>query len=99
VFVESRVTLSALSVDATGQIKIGSLPFPIPNNNNNRSVANVIISALATSVVTTTGNAQIGSSGILLLIKTAASTGYSTLSLANLTSTTNFEFSFTYTTT
>jgi hypothetical protein len=99
VFVEGRVTLSALSVDATGQIKIGSLPFPIPNSNNNRSVANVIISALATSVVTTTGNAQIGSSGILLLIKTAASTGYSTLSLANLTSTTSFEFSFTYTTT
>jgi len=99
VFVEGRVTLSALSVDATGQIKIGSLPFPIPNINNNRSVANVIISTLTTSVVTTTGTAQVGSNGILLLIKTAASVSYSSLTLANLASTTSFDFSLTYTTT
>jgi hypothetical protein len=99
VFVEGRVTLSAASLNATGVIKIDSLPFNVVNSNNNRSVANVIISGLSTSVVTIAGAAKINSNEILLYIKTAASTGFSTLALADLSNTTSIDFSLTYTTT
>jgi len=96
VFVTGRIVLSAVSVDATGGIRITGLPFVCLNSNIAISAALVNANALTTAVVQTLGQVSNNTSVITLTRRTAASASDSTLVLADLSATSSFVFSANY---
>lgn len=97
VTVTGRITLSAVSADATGQIIITGLPFTVKNGNNYHAPAAITnIVALTTSVVSISGTGRINTTTIGLQRRTAAATADSSLVLADLSATTSLTFSCTY---
>jgi hypothetical protein len=97
VFVSGRIALSAVSVDATGPIAIGGLPFSIKNANNFHSPATLARTLnLATGVVSLEAEAKLGFPQILLSKRTNVSTSSSSLVLADLSATTTLDFNCSY---
>jgi len=97
VFVSGRVSLSAVSGDATGQIAIGGLPFTVKNANNFHAPASLARTLnLATNVVSLEAEARPNYPQIILTKRTAASASSSSLVLADLSATTAFDFACSY---
>lgn len=97
VFVSGRISLSAVSGDATGQIVISNLPFTVKNANNFWSAASISNALnMGVSVVALEGVADINTTQIRLYKRTAAATSASSVVLSDLSSTTSFNFSCAY---
>lgn len=94
VFFTGRITLSAVSGDATGQIAITGLPFTVKNGNNYNAAVSIANAAnLTTSVVALEGVAEINTTRVRLYRRTAAATSAGSLVLADLSATTTLTFS------
>jgi hypothetical protein len=94
VFVSGRITLSAVSGDATGQIAINGLPFTAKTGDNYFSASSISsLVALNTAVVSITGTIPAATTQIRLSKKTAAATADSSLLNTDLTSTSSITFS------
>lgn len=97
VFFSGKITLSALSTDATGQLAISGLPFTVQNSNNaSASVKLTNIANLTTAVVSIDGAVTINSTRFTLQKRTGASVSGSSLVLADLSATTTMVFSGSY---
>lgn len=96
VFVQGRVTLSTLSTDATGQMRIAGLPFVSKNTNNLFSAIQIQANNLAVAVVAVMGQIVANTSVIPLTRRAAASTSDASMVLADLSATTIFTFSASY---
>jgi hypothetical protein len=94
VFFSGRITLSAVSADATGQIAVAGLPFTVKNDNGaNSSVQISNVANLATAVVQIDGNVTINNTRFTLQRRTAAATSAGSMALADLSATTSITFS------
>jgi len=97
VFISGRIALSAVSVDATGPIAIGDLPFTVKNANNFNAPASLARTInLATNVVSLDAAARPNFTQLLLTKRTAASASSSSVVLADLSSTTALDFACSY---
>jgi len=97
VFVSGRVSLSAVSGDATGQIAIGGLPFTVKNSNNFQAPGSLARTInFATNVVSLEAAARLNFPQLLLTKRTTASASSSSVVLADLSSTTAFDFACSY---
>jgi hypothetical protein len=97
VMVSGRITLSAVSGDAAGQIAIAGLPYTVGSANNYHAPAHMAnVANLATSVVSFTGLARINDTRIGLYKRTAAATSESTVARTDLSATTVINFSCSY---
>ena len=97
VFVNGRITLSAVSADATGQIAITGLPFTVKNGNNYNAICAIgNVASLAVNVVSINGLARINTTTIGLQKRTAAAAAESSVVLTDLNATSTFSFSLAY---
>ena len=98
VFFTGRITLSAVSADATGQIAVTGLPFTVRNANNaNSSVQISNVTNLTTAVVSIDGAVTINNARFTLQKRTGAAISASSVVLADLAATTSITFSGHYT--
>lgn len=93
VFLTGRVTLNAVSVDATGGIRIAGLPFTSRNANFALSAVQIQGNTLNTAVVAVMGQIANNSAVVTLTKRTAASASDSTLILSDLAVGASFTFS------
>jgi hypothetical protein len=94
VFFTGRITLSAVSGDATGQIAITGLPFTVANSNSFQGAVTLAqITNLTTAVVSLDGALTINNTRFTLQKRTAAATSGASLALADLSATTSITFS------
>jgi len=94
VFFTGKITLSAVSADATGQIAITGLPFTVQNSNG--AAGSVQLSNavnLTTAVVSLDGAVTINNTRFTLQKRTAAAVSASSVVLADLSATTTISFS------
>lgn len=98
VFFTARVALTALGAGAAGSLEFGGLPYPVRNGNNYYAACQVAgFGNLATSVVGLSARAEVNTSKITFFKLTAAATGESTVTVADLSSTATFTLSGHYT--
>lgn len=94
VFFTGKVTLSSVSVDATGQIAITGLPFTVKNDNGANSAVQVsAVTNLTTAIVQMDGSVTVNNNRFTLQKRTAAAVSASSLVLADLSATTSITFS------
>jgi hypothetical protein len=91
-FFTGRINLSAISLDATGQIAISGLPFTIKNGNQFSGVVQCLASNMTTSIVSMEGSLDLNFNRIRLNKRTAASVSPTTVSLGDLSATTSIIF-------
>jgi len=97
VFISGRVELSAVSGDATGQIAIGNLPFTVQNANYFNAPASLARTVnLTANVVSLEAAARPNFPQLILTKRTTAAASSSSVVLADLSSTTAFDFACSY---
>lgn len=97
VTVTGRISLSAKSGDATGGIVIAGLPFNTKTSNPyNGAVSLARVQNTAVSIVWAAGNYILNSDTIALLIRTAAATSATSLTLSDISDTFSVDFTGTY---
>lgn len=84
VFFTHTLVVSAVSADATGQMQLAGLTYPVKAGNAYNAPVTVNITALATAVVSVSGRATQGGSVINLNRRTAAATADGSLLLADI---------------
>ena len=90
----ARIALTAIGAGAAGSLELGGLPFPVRNGNNYYAACQVAgFGNLATSVVGLSARAEVNTSKLVFFKLTAASTGESTVTVADLSATATFTVS------
>jgi hypothetical protein len=94
VFFTGRITLTAVSADAAGQIAVTGLPFTVKNTTGAHGSVQLSSAAnLATAVVQLDGTLAINTTRFTLQRRTAAATSAGSMALADISATTSITFS------